>query len=128
MIANPHAQNHSTTSGLSCNSDDDSVSFFGVPRALVAIKFSIPMLYIDKLTVYLRAKCENALVDSENLLDSRHKSDYEFYTRLFELHRKLHLNRKNLKVISDILKQCTWNLEQLCETGGVPTNSPKVDS
>ena len=101
-----------------------------VPKALVAIKYKTPMLFINKLTVYLKSKAlgcsedvqiqnKTVLAKSENILNSNDKkenlsqsnpsnfllTDHEFYKKLFNLQNELYANRKSLNRMVDILTQ-----------------------
>jgi hypothetical protein len=96
-----------------------------VPKALIALKYKIPMLFINKLFYYLSGEMltsnKNILTDKENNLDFKNRnenqekessnfsitfqSDNEFYSYLFELQKKLYANRNDLNRMVEILNE-----------------------
>ncbi len=97
-----------------------------VPKALIALKYKIPMLFINRLFYYLSgdmstSNSKNVLTDKENNLDFKNKnenpdkensncsiafqSDQEFYNYLFELQKKLYANRNDLNRMVEILNE-----------------------
>jgi len=99
-----------------------------VPKALMALKYKVPMLFINKLYCYLSNNMletnetseisnKNVLIDKENILKFKEKNevsekeslskflphDKEFYNSLIELQKKLFANRKDLNKMVEIL-------------------------
>ena len=122
-------QSKENDSNLNLSSYDSIITT--VPKALMALKYKIPMLFINKLFYYLSANIlessetignsnKNVLIDRENILKSKEENDClddkqilnnykilskdkEFYSHLLELQKKLYENRKDLSKMVAIL-------------------------
>jgi hypothetical protein len=122
-------QSKENDSNLNLSSYDSIITT--VPKALMALKYKIPMLFINKLFYYLSATIlessetiensnKNILIDRENILKSKQENDClddkqllnnykilskdkEFYNHLLELQKKLYENRKDLSKMVAIL-------------------------
>lgn len=122
-------QSKENDSSLNLSSYDSIITT--VPKALMALKYKIPMLFINKLFYYLSANIlessetiensnKNILIDRENIIKYKEENDClddkqilnnykilsrdkEFYNHLLELQKKLYENRKDLSKMVAIL-------------------------
>ena len=84
-----------------------------VPKALVAVKLKMPMVYVNKLSEYLKAIKESeklaqqnkSNIDCKTKIESSNSSLNKFYNNLFDLSKKLFANRKNIIALNDILNE-----------------------
>ena len=122
-------QSKENDSSLNLSSYDSIITT--VPKALMALKYKTPMLFINKLFYYLSANIlessetiensnKNILIDRENIIKYKEENDClddkqilnnykilsrdkEFYNHLLELQKKLYENRKDLSKMVAIL-------------------------
>jgi hypothetical protein len=85
-----------------------------LPKALVAIKFQIPLVYLNKIAEYLKSvpsKIEEEKMTSPSnspknvVVSSEETSSEVFFANLFELKCKMYANRHNLKMLNEIVNQ-----------------------
>jgi hypothetical protein len=110
-----------------------------VPKALIALKYKTPMLFVNKLSAYLLIRSwgyggggggqTQVLVESENVLSLKERplnekmlkqnsvkqqplmsSDQQFYGKLIELQKKLYSNRMDLNSMIEILNKANHDL------------------
>lgn len=82
-----------------------------VPRALVALKFRIPMVFVIKLGDYFAHKPADLVADEESSA---------FYRRLLDLKRQLAQHRHDLKKLCEVL-------DGKLPPGDVDVNLPKLE-
>lgn len=84
-----------------------------LPKSLVAIKFQIPLVYLNKIAEYLKSvpsKIEEKMTSPSNspknvVVSTEEMSSEVFFANLFELKCKMYANRHDLKMLNEIVNQ-----------------------